>query len=57
MDYEDEISVSSSPSKEQETYHHNYIEDPEYFDKLIEALRVRLIMESWSDWTAQTDEE
>ncbi|CAB4402697.1 unnamed protein product [Rhizophagus irregularis] len=28
-DYEDEIFVPSSPSKEQEIYHHNYIEDPE----------------------------
>ncbi|PKK69405.1 hypothetical protein RhiirC2_712687 [Rhizophagus irregularis] len=29
----DEISVPSSPSKEQEIYHHDYIEDPEYFEK------------------------
>ncbi|GBB91309.1 hypothetical protein RclHR1_01850019 [Rhizophagus clarus] len=41
FDYDDEIFVPPSPSKEQETYHHNYIEDSEYFDKLID--RVDLI--------------
>ncbi|CAI2191560.1 12549_t:CDS:2, partial [Funneliformis geosporum] len=31
------------PSKEQETYHHNYIEDPEYFDKLIDSVDLTYI--------------
>ena len=43
MDYEDEISVPSSPSKEQETYHHNYVEDPEYFNKLIDSVDLTYI--------------
>jgi hypothetical protein len=38
-DYENEISVPSSPSKEQE----NYIEDPEYFDKLIDSVDLTYI--------------
>ena len=39
MDYENEISVLSSPSKEQE----NYIKDPEYFDKLIDSVDLTYI--------------
>ncbi|RIA98377.1 hypothetical protein C1645_812791 [Glomus cerebriforme] len=40
LDYEDEISV---PSREQETYHHNYIEDSEYFDKLTNRVDLNYI--------------
>ncbi|CAG8554576.1 11865_t:CDS:2 [Rhizophagus irregularis] len=38
-----EISVPSSPSKEQEIFHHNYIEDPEYFEKLIDNVDLTYI--------------
>ncbi|UZN99787.1 uncharacterized protein OCT59_001053 [Rhizophagus irregularis] len=39
----EEISVPSSPSKEQEIFHHNYIEDPEYFEKLIDNVDLTYI--------------